>query len=410
MHRDVLDANPEDEVGKDRLTEELKSRAKGAMKDKNFPVADALYGKAIEVKPDATLHSNRSMARFGLGRFDDALSDALSASELDPSFAKAFYRKGQALSKLKRHAEAVTAYETGLALEPDSKVFKKLIGEAQIAAEEAENEPPPLEPQQETEAEFLARVTDKNKVPATSSSSSASSTSKPSSSSTSSSTASTRNTSAAADDDDDVSDGSKLRGYKLTSDGRKTSYFNNEMDAKTKELIGDIRPQKLETVPAAAATAPTGGTTSAWNTAGTWESRNMTSWATGHLEGLLKAATFVLPNNMGTVVVHEVKNMTGDAEIISRRGKIKFPFDFSFEVHWRVDLAGSGPCKGVLKFPDVTPDCDGEFEATFEVDRSTPPAARGVLDAFVRSPSEGLRPAIASAIETFMTDFQAQAN
>ena len=80
--------------------------------------------------------------------------------------------------------------------------------------------------------------------------------------------------------------------------------------------------------------------------------------------------------------------MTGDAEIISRRGKVKFPFDFAFEVHWRVDLAGSGPCKGVLKFPDVTPDCDGEFEATFEVDRSTPPAARGVLDAFVRSPSE----------------------
>ena len=251
------------------------------------------------------------MARFGLGRFDDALSDALSASELDPTFSKAFYRKGQALSKLKRHAEAVTAYEAGLVLEPESKIFKKLIGEAQTAAEEAENEPPPLEPQQETEAEFLARVTDKNKV----TSSSTSSTSKPSSSSSrssaSSSTASTRNSSAAAADDDD--NGEKIRGYKLTSDGRKTSYFNNEMDAKTKELIGDIRPQKLETVPDAAATAPTGGTTSAWNTAGTWESRNMTSWATGHLEGLLKAATFVLPNDMGTVVVHEVETyVTGE--------------------------------------------------------------------------------------------------
>ena len=37
----------------------------------------------------------------------------------------------------------------------------------------------------------------------------------------------------------------KIRGYKLTTDGRKTTFFNNEMDEQTKALIGDIAPQKI---------------------------------------------------------------------------------------------------------------------------------------------------------------------
>ena len=41
-------------------------------------------------------------------------------------YAKGFYRKGQACSKLNRFSEAATAYTSALALEPDSKLFKKL--------------------------------------------------------------------------------------------------------------------------------------------------------------------------------------------------------------------------------------------------------------------------------------------
>ena len=63
----------------------------------------------------------------------------------------------------------------------------------------------------------------------------------------------------------------KIRGYKLTTDGRKTTFFNNEMDEQTKALIGDIAPQKIlhveeKNVPV----VPGGG--SAWNAAGTFES------------------------------------------------------------------------------------------------------------------------------------------
>ena len=37
-----------------------------------------------------------------------------------------------------------------------------------------------------------------------------------------------------------------MRGYKVDSQGRKTTFFNNELDDKTKALIGDIAPKKVE--------------------------------------------------------------------------------------------------------------------------------------------------------------------
>jgi hypothetical protein len=68
---------------------------------------------------------------------------------------------------------------------------------------------------------------------------------------------------------------SKIRGYKLTKDGRKTTFFNNELDEKTKALIGSIAPQKIEIPsegPGSAEVTVGAGTGSAWNSAGTFES------------------------------------------------------------------------------------------------------------------------------------------
>ena len=72
------------------------------------------------------------------------------------------------------------------------------------------------------------------------------------------------------ENDKNEKESEKIRGYKLTTDGRKTTFFNNEMDEETKKLIGDIAPQKIlhaeENVPQ----VPGGG--SVWNAAGTFES------------------------------------------------------------------------------------------------------------------------------------------
>lgn len=65
-HSDVLNATPTEESAKDRLVEELKTRAKGSLSTKNYPEAIQLYSKAIEIRPDdAILFANRSMCKQG---------------------------------------------------------------------------------------------------------------------------------------------------------------------------------------------------------------------------------------------------------------------------------------------------------------------------------------------------------
>ena len=73
------------------------------------------------------------------------------------------------------------------------------------------------------------------------------------------------------EEDEEEENENKIRGYKLTTDGRKTTFFNNELDEETKALIGNIAPQKLESneVPQGVGVSNGG---SAWNAAGTFES------------------------------------------------------------------------------------------------------------------------------------------
>jgi tetratricopeptide (TPR) repeat protein len=87
-HGDVLTADPQDAQGKAALVEELKSRARGAFAAKNYPVAERLYSKGLQVLPDAALYANRSAVRAGLGRHEAALDDAESALKTDPAYVK----------------------------------------------------------------------------------------------------------------------------------------------------------------------------------------------------------------------------------------------------------------------------------------------------------------------------------
>jgi hypothetical protein len=68
---------------------------------------------------------------------------------------------------------------------------------------------------------------------------------------------------------------SRLRGYKITADGRKTTYFNHELSEEAKALIGDIAPKKITPTTSttsngdiSAADAAAATASSVWNTAG----------------------------------------------------------------------------------------------------------------------------------------------
>lgn len=109
----------------------------------------------------------------------------------------------------------------------------------------------------------------------------------------------------------------EMKGYKMTSDGRKTTYFNREITEEEKILLGDSTPKPListtsasssdksDLQKAASGVSPAG---SAWNTAGTWEEKNQSPWAKKHFGELLKSSSLGITANtkeIGMVRLYE---------------------------------------------------------------------------------------------------------
>jgi len=229
IHREVIDAHPEDEQSKINLVEELKSRARGSVSRKNWPEADVLYSKAIEVKADAILYANRSLVRLNLKRTQDSLIDAESAVTQDPGYAKGYYRKGQALAALGRFGEALHAYEAGESIAPDDNSFKQMIQKMTI--EIREKGPNVAETPAESPSPSPTVTQKKQSSPNQAKKSPPVSKQKK--------TTVTEGDEPEADEDLD-----NVRGYKKLADGRTTTYFNNELTEEAKALIGDIAPKK----------------------------------------------------------------------------------------------------------------------------------------------------------------------
>lgn len=275
------------------MVEEIKNRAKGSLTSKNYPEAIQLYSKAIEINGnDSILYANRSMCYLSMGKHEEALSDAEQAIQHDSAYAKAYFRKGSALVCLKNFSLAKEAFERGLALAPGDKSF---IAQLQKLEEISDS--------MNTVSSSCHQAPTRSEV----------------SSSTKSSTTTKSSKSAPPKverDDEEQPDSGVIRGYKKTSDGRTTTFFNNELDEETKALIGDIAPKKIEPgiLPQE---HPTSSGESVWNKAGTWEERIHTPWAVTRLKELLEAISFPLTNpNCGHGSIY-LKNVTisGDAQV-----------------------------------------------------------------------------------------------
>ncbi|CAM9696248.1 unnamed protein product [Discosporangium mesarthrocarpum] len=272
-HSDVMGAEPADAKGKASLVEEIKNRARGEFGSKNYPSAEMLYAKAVEIAPDdATLHSNLAAVRLGLNKNGEALKNAEEAVRLNPAYGKGHFRMGQALLALERPSEALVAFESGSALEPQSKSWGPQIEKAQKAMKNG---------------------------PSKGSSPTGSQTSTPSASTRSSSSPAVPTAKkSSATESVRADEGSKegygeggsesMKGYKKTADGRTTTYFHNELSEEARQLIGNIAPKRVDPTEVgsakegveqgaeAAGSSTNGNGVSAWNKAGTWESKDMT--------------------------------------------------------------------------------------------------------------------------------------
>jgi len=112
------------------IFEVLKQHADNNFNEKKYDLALKQYSKAISLdfnEEQYKIYMNRCLTFFKLNRFEEALEDAIKATELNPSYSKAWGRLGSCLTALKRNDEAKIAYKRALHLESDNEMFKKLV-------------------------------------------------------------------------------------------------------------------------------------------------------------------------------------------------------------------------------------------------------------------------------------------
>ncbi|KAK2076490.1 hypothetical protein QBZ16_001016 [Prototheca wickerhamii] len=119
------------------VAEQHKEKANAAFKAKHYREAVDEYTAATEADPSNPIYlSNRSFAHLRLEEFGAALVDASKAIELDPTYVKAYYRRGDAAFALARFKDAIRDFRAAARLAPrDPDVRKKVTGGVLAEAE-----------------------------------------------------------------------------------------------------------------------------------------------------------------------------------------------------------------------------------------------------------------------------------
>jgi len=423
-HRDVLEATPDTDESKTKLIEELQSRGRAAVGAGSWMDAKLLYEKALTTCKSITsiedknrmaiLSSNLSLVLKNMGSMEEARKAAVEATEVDPSYVKGWWRLGQALQSLQRSSEAVKALSKAKELEPNNKALLKELEKCQKKADE--------------EAKLLKEAEEKKKMDeaqkamdATSVKTKATTTTTATTTSKVSSSTSTTTTTTKMDVDDEEKIFTKsdaVRGYKIVN-GKKTSYFHNELSEEAKTLIGDIAPKKLDasvdtTTTTAEASSSTPSGASAWNKAGTWEEKDLTSWAKTTLQEQIEQAKYILPDSSpapgAEVTVSKVTTVDGHASCALARGKKRYIYEFIVKLEWKLHSPTSGlDCTGSLAFPDI----DGTIELgegyemhQFVVDSVSDNSVQPLIERFVQR--GGFHDSLNTAIDDWVRRFKSE--
>ena len=188
-----------------------------------------------------------------------------------------------------------------------------------------------------------------------------------------------------SDDDEELTkeEIAMMRGYKMTSDGRTTSYFTRELSEQEKQKIGDIAPKRLdsnsENVPTTLSSSSSGNiphrvklsTTkegrSAWNAAGTWEERNTTAWCSAQLQRRLEETSVTVDKVNADIA--SIEELTGDASVAIAGGKKRYIFDFHVRLNYEIndpDKNNEVIAKGTVRLPDICSTSHEELEVAFQ--------------------------------------------
>ena len=162
------------------------------------------------------------------------------------------------------------------------------------------------------------------------------------------------------------SDNTELRGYKKTSDGKTTTYFNRDLSEEDKKLLGDSCPKKITSIGKNNVNASSDNLSinekpgSVWNSAGTWEEKSCDKWAIKTIKNKLQAIHIKTPDVI--VTISDVNSIQGEASITTVRGKKKYIYDFSLDIAWKASI-GKEFYSGIITVTDISADCDYEVSA-----------------------------------------------
>eukprot|EP01064_Diplonema_japonicum_P010779 TRINITY_DN1800_c1_g1_i1.p1 TRINITY_DN1800_c1_g1~~TRINITY_DN1800_c1_g1_i1.p1 ORF type:complete len:480 (+),score=96.27 TRINITY_DN1800_c1_g1_i1:82-1521(+) len=105
---------------------QLKDEGNAYFKAKKYPQAIAMYTKSIELDPQPPVLCNRAFALLRTDCAGAAISDATRSIELEPGFAKAYYRRASGHVMLGKWKEALKDYKRVTLMKPgDADAAKK---------------------------------------------------------------------------------------------------------------------------------------------------------------------------------------------------------------------------------------------------------------------------------------------
>lgn len=203
-----------------------------------------------------------------------------------------------------------------------------------------------------------------------------------------------------------------LKGYR---------YFHRDVSEHEAKIIGDITPELMtktsttgddddldapQPMVAATSTPSSLASASAWNSARTFEERDMTRWAKAHLESLLVDMSVDVAD--ATAVIKELSDWEGDASIPVIRGRARFLYDFNFTIKLDVNSGSDTGKKATIKVVDFSQD-DDEVQLELKFVSPKPSALhQAALRSVMERGSGSLRTRILATLEQFVVDFKAK--
>ena len=126
------------EIAEEETPANLKARGNEAVKAGEHGKAVKLFSAAIERGPPADelhlYHSNRSVAALSIKQYTLAVADAEKCVSLKPDWGKGYSRLGAAHFYADHYQAAITAYTSGLEIEPSNATLAEGLAAAKAAA------------------------------------------------------------------------------------------------------------------------------------------------------------------------------------------------------------------------------------------------------------------------------------